>query len=109
MMLQRLEVAALFLIFLATAIVVEKTKIETLDTDPHWGGVNNRSTRTIEPATIRQDFGYHPTQKSGGAKGGQIRGFIMPADEGAISNPVRPCSTISSGPPQRVAILIAVL
>ena len=67
----------------APAIADEATKTETFDTDPLWQGVNNRSARTHEPVTIRQDFGYSETNKAGG-KPGEIGGFISPAGEAAF-------------------------
>ncbi|WP_428937935.1 hypothetical protein [Fontivita pretiosa] len=57
-----------------------RTKTETFDRDPKWDGHNNRPT--VEPRTVRQDFGYSRTSHAGG-KPGEIGGFISPAGEPA--------------------------
>lgn len=62
-------------------------KTETFDRDPGWEGINNRSAQTIEPVTIRQDFGYSSrTVHAGGKPGqpGEIGGFITAAGEAAF-------------------------
>ena len=60
----------------------EETRTETFDRDPRWIGVNNRAAREREPVTIRQDFGYWPTNRAGGDRG-EIGGFVTPAGEAA--------------------------
>jgi hypothetical protein len=62
-----------------------KTKTETFDRDPGWEGINNRSARKLEPATIKQDFGFSPgTHHAGGKKPGEIGGHIEQAGEVAF-------------------------
>ncbi len=63
------------------AQVQGKTRTETFERDPGWEGVNNRSARKAQPATIRQDFGYSETKNAGGNKVGEMGGFISPAGE----------------------------
>jgi len=69
-----------------------KMKTENFDRDPGWHGVNNRSARTHEQATIRQDFGWSKTDHAGG-KRGEIGGFISPAGEAAYYAAAIPTST----------------
>ena len=61
------------------------TKTESFDLDPGWVGVNNRSARTLDPVTIRQDFGFSPdTAHAGGGRPGEpgeFGGFITAAAE----------------------------
>jgi hypothetical protein len=60
-------------------------KTESFDRDPGWVGVNNRSARTLEPISIRQDFGFSPdTAHAGGGQPnepGEFGGFITAAAE----------------------------
>jgi hypothetical protein len=79
MSLQRVAVFSLVLFAAMSAIGAEKT--ETFDSDPKWEGINNRSARTAEPVTVKQDFGYLTTNKAGGAKAGEIGGHISAAGE----------------------------
>ena len=57
----------------------EAERTERFDRDPGWDGHNNRS-RTPEPRTIRQDFGYSRTSHAGGAAG-EVGGSITPSAE----------------------------
>lgn len=60
-----------------------KTKTENFDKDPGWEGSNNRSALQRDPRIVRQDFGYSPTNNSGGARAGEVGGYIMQAGEAA--------------------------
>jgi hypothetical protein len=64
----------------ASSPAAEKT--ENFDTDPGWDSHNNRSA-SPEPRSIRQDFGYSPTQCVQGSAPGEIGGFITPSAEPA--------------------------
>lgn len=72
--------AAFLLVGFAPRIAVEE-RTQTFDKDPGWDGQNNRST-AFPIRTIRQDFGYSPTARAGGAVG-EMGGFITPAAEPA--------------------------
>ena len=70
----------LFLALAATVSAAEKT--ETFDRDPGWHAHNNRPT--TGPVTIKQDFGFSAnTSRAGGAKAGEIGGWISQAAEPA--------------------------
>jgi hypothetical protein len=58
-----------------------KERVEHFDEDPGWDGQNNRAAAP-EKRTVRQDFGYSPTEHAGG-KAGEVGGFITPAAETA--------------------------
>jgi hypothetical protein len=64
----------------ATGSAAEKT--EHFDTDPNWHSHNARS-KSPEPRTIKQDFGYSRTQHVKGSVPGEIGGLITPAAETA--------------------------
>src|SRR5262249_9801673 len=55
---------------------------ESFDADPHWDGHNHRST-TPDPRTVRQDFGFSPTNHAGGTSASELGGLITPAAEPA--------------------------
>src|SRR5262245_40712654 len=77
MKIQRLSLA-LAIALAAASYGAEKT--ETFDKDPGWEGVNNRSAKTMEPATIVENFGYSATNHAGG-KTGEIGGMVSQAGE----------------------------
>lgn len=89
MHMKKLIVIALLFTSLCAGLVIAqrrsggmKMKTETFDRDPKWEGVNNRSARQLEPAKIKQDFGYSSnTQNAGGTKAGEIGGYISQAGE----------------------------
>jgi len=71
------------------------TKTETFEWDPGWEGVNNRpADRGDQPVTVRQDFGYSPTNHAGGAGPGEVGGFVQAAAEPAFYGRVIPGSTL---------------
>jgi hypothetical protein len=57
-------------------------RAENFDKDPGWEGRNNRPDPR-EARTIRQDFGFSPTERAGGCAPGEIGGLITPAAEPA--------------------------
>ena len=60
------------------------TKTETFDRDPGWDRGNNRpADRRDEPVTVRQDFGFSPTNHAGGNGPGEIGGYVFAAAEPA--------------------------
>jgi hypothetical protein len=71
-------------------------KTETFDRDPGWVGVNNRTARTHEPRTVRQDFGFSArTANAGGQAAGEIGGFVSPAGEPAFYGKAIPATNLT--------------
>ena len=68
------RIAPCFMLAFAVCAVAEQ-RIQTFDADPHWDGMNNRST--IETRTIEQDFGYSKTDHGGWGEG-EVGGTIYP-------------------------------
>lgn len=72
--------------FLGPLAAFAEERTERFDKDPHWDGLNNHLP--TKPRTIRQNFGYSPTNHARselGEKGekGEMGGFITPAAEPA--------------------------
>ena len=66
-----------------TACATDKSeKTERFDRNPRWDGHNNRPV--AGPVTVKQDFGFSAgTSRAGGAKTGEIGGWISQAAEPA--------------------------
>jgi hypothetical protein len=79
----------------ARALAQGQTKTETFDKDPGWVGVNNRSAHEKPPVTVRQDFGFSRTNHAGGAKAGEVGGFVTPAAETAYYAATIPAATFA--------------
>jgi len=54
---------------------------QSFDSEPPWEGHNNRR---VQPASVRQDFGWSPTTHHAGGGAGEMGGFITPAAEPAF-------------------------
>ena len=71
--------------------VLGATKTETFDRDPGWDRSNNRpADRGDQPVTVRQDFGFSPTNHAGGKAPGEMGGFVHAAAEPAWYGKVIP-------------------
>jgi hypothetical protein len=71
--------SAVLLIVLGTYHVTSASeRTEHFDQDAKWDAHNNRA-KTPEPRNIRQDFGYSFTAHCGGARPGELGGFVQPA------------------------------
>src|SRR5256885_12646847 len=78
----QLRLAFCIVLFAVASVHGEgKTKRENFDRDPGWEGINNRSARTGEPVTVREDFGFSNTQNAGGTSRGEVGGYIAQAGE----------------------------
>lgn len=75
------NVALLIAIIACSTLGRTEERYENFDRDPGWDGLNNRAQQP-KPQTVRQDFGYSPTQHAGGAQG-ELGGWITPAAEPA--------------------------
>jgi hypothetical protein len=60
------------------------TRSQAFDVDPQWDGHNNRLGAGREPVKARQDFGFSPTRRAGGAAAGEVGGYVTPAAEPAL-------------------------
>src|SRR2546427_505843 len=65
---------------MAWAAAIAEQRHESFDKEPGWDGHNNRS---VNPETIRQDFGWSPGTINAGGTAGEIGGLITPAAEPA--------------------------
>src|SRR5262245_26620371 len=50
--------------------------VHTFETDPGWEKFGETALGAPNPRTIKQDFGWRPTNKAGGAAPGEIGGIM---------------------------------
>jgi hypothetical protein len=65
---------------------------EAFAADPAWEGFRNRLA-PARPPVVRQDFGYRATNRAGGARAGEIGGFVQRSPTAAwYAMPIEPRS-----------------
>lgn len=87
----RPKITGCIFLLLASTLVRAELRSEHFDSDPHWDGLNNRSTLDMRP--VKQDFGYHPKSDTRDAA---IGGTITPDGHPAYYAKVLPELTLDS-------------